>query len=120
MGYAAKEMGSSDNLQSQAIGLIFAFPCLATVAVALRIYSRMLTRSFGAGQSGTSVIPYLFLKYMILTMDRRLVYLRRISESLNHADHRIISLIDRQILYWAETFTSYKGKIRRRPRTDSS
>jgi hypothetical protein len=42
-------MGSSDNLQPQAIGLIFAFPSLATVAVALRLYSRTLTKSFAAG-----------------------------------------------------------------------
>ncbi|KAJ5890289.1 hypothetical protein N7504_011099 [Penicillium tannophilum] len=62
-------MGSSNNLQPQAIGLIFAFPSLATVAVALRIYSRTLTRSFGA--------------------DDWFIY---------------IALI----LYWAETFTSYK------------
>lgn len=43
-------MGSSDNLQPQAIGLIFAFPCFATVAVALRVYSRTLMKSFAAGQ----------------------------------------------------------------------
>lgn len=41
---------ATDNLQPQAIGLIFAFPALATVAVALRLYSRTLTKSFGAGQ----------------------------------------------------------------------
>ncbi|KAJ5106517.1 hypothetical protein N7456_003192 [Penicillium angulare] len=41
-------MGSSDSLQPQAIGLIFGFPAVATAAVALRIYSRALTRSFGA------------------------------------------------------------------------
>ncbi|KAJ5338899.1 hypothetical protein N7452_005627 [Penicillium brevicompactum] len=39
---------AGDNLQPQAIGLIFAFPALATVAVALRLYSRTLTKSFGA------------------------------------------------------------------------
>lgn len=43
-------MGSNDNLQSQAIGLIFAFPCFASAAVALRLYSRTLTKSFAAGQ----------------------------------------------------------------------
>lgn len=43
-------MGSSDNLQPQAIALIFAFPCFATVAVALRLYTRTLTKSFAAGQ----------------------------------------------------------------------
>lgn len=42
---------AGDNLQPQAIGLIFAFPALATVAVALRLYSRTLTKSFGAGQT---------------------------------------------------------------------
>ncbi|KAJ5753264.1 hypothetical protein N7520_010181 [Penicillium odoratum] len=62
-------MGSGDNLQPQAIGLIFGFPALATVAVALRVYSRTLTRSFGA--------------------DDWVIY---------------IALI----LYWAETYTSYK------------
>ncbi|CAI7578900.1 unnamed protein product [Penicillium viridicatum] len=41
-------MGSSDNLQPQAIALIFAFPCFATVAVALRLYTRTLTKSFAA------------------------------------------------------------------------
>jgi hypothetical protein len=46
-------MGSSDNLQPQAISLVLAFPCVATAAVTLRVYSRMLTRSFGAGQSAT-------------------------------------------------------------------
>ncbi|PYI01106.1 hypothetical protein BO78DRAFT_411746 [Aspergillus sclerotiicarbonarius CBS 121057] len=39
-------MTSSDNLQSQAIGLIFAFPAVATLAVALRIYSRLYTGGF--------------------------------------------------------------------------
>jgi hypothetical protein len=43
-------MGSSDNLQPQAIGLIFAFPSVATVVVALRLYSRTLTKSFAAGK----------------------------------------------------------------------
>ncbi|KAK1148038.1 hypothetical protein N8T08_010672 [Aspergillus melleus] len=40
-------MAPKDNLQSQAIGLIFGFPAVATVAVALRLYSRLLTRTFG-------------------------------------------------------------------------
>ncbi|OQE42114.1 hypothetical protein PENCOP_c004G05862 [Penicillium coprophilum] len=62
-------MDSSDNLQPQAIGLIFAFPCFASVAVALRLYSRMLTKSFAA-------------------------------------DDWVICVA--MILYWAETFTSYK------------
>lgn len=43
-------MAPEDNLQSQAIGLIFGFPAVATVAVALRLYSRTLTRTFGAGK----------------------------------------------------------------------
>ncbi|KAJ5811224.1 hypothetical protein N7447_010740 [Penicillium robsamsonii] len=62
-------MGSSDNLQPQAIGLIFAFPCFASVAVALRLYSRTLTKSFAA-------------------------------------DDWVICVA--MIMYWAETFTSYK------------
>lgn len=49
-------MGSSDNLQPQAIALIFAFPCFATVAVALRLYSRTLTKSFAAGQFDDSIL----------------------------------------------------------------
>lgn len=48
-------MSSSDNLQPQAIALIFAFPCFATVAVALRLYSRTLTKSFAAGQSNVAI-----------------------------------------------------------------
>ncbi|KGO64306.1 hypothetical protein PEX1_046550 [Penicillium expansum] len=62
-------MASSDNLQGQAIGLIFAFPCFASVAVALRLYSRTLTQSFAA-------------------------------------DDWVICVAI--IMYWAETFTSYK------------
>ena len=38
-----------DNIQAQAIALVFAFPAAATVALALRIYSRALTRTFGSG-----------------------------------------------------------------------
>ncbi|KAL4767975.1 hypothetical protein BDW60DRAFT_211469 [Aspergillus nidulans var. acristatus] len=37
-----------DNLQAQAIGMIFAFPAVATVAVLLRVYIRLWTRSFAA------------------------------------------------------------------------
>ncbi|KAL4900865.1 hypothetical protein BDW74DRAFT_182450 [Aspergillus multicolor] len=37
-----------DNLQAQAIGMIFAFPAVATVAVLLRVYIRVWTRSFAA------------------------------------------------------------------------
>jgi hypothetical protein len=39
-----------DNLQAQAIGMIFAFPAVATVAVLLRVYIRLWTRSFAAGK----------------------------------------------------------------------
>ncbi|KAB8231606.1 uncharacterized protein BDW43DRAFT_281943 [Aspergillus alliaceus] len=39
---------SSDNLQPQAIALIFAFPAVATIVVALRIYIRVWTRTFAA------------------------------------------------------------------------
>lgn len=38
-----------DNIQWQAIALIFAFPAAATVALALRIYSRFLIRAFAIG-----------------------------------------------------------------------
>jgi hypothetical protein len=37
-----------DNLQAQAIALIFIFPVAATVALALRVYSRSLTRTFAS------------------------------------------------------------------------
>ncbi|KAJ5627617.1 hypothetical protein N7490_009845 [Penicillium lividum] len=57
-------MGSNDNLQAQAIGLIFGFPALATVAVALRVYSRTLTRSFGA------VIIYTYIGYNVWDIPR--------------------------------------------------
>ncbi|PMD44537.1 hypothetical protein L207DRAFT_421593, partial [Hyaloscypha variabilis F] len=36
------------NLQGKAIGITFAFPALAPIAVGLRFYSRSLTRTFGA------------------------------------------------------------------------
>lgn len=38
-----------DNLQAQAIGLIFGFPVAATVVVLLRVYIRVWMRSFAAG-----------------------------------------------------------------------
>ena len=38
-----------DNLQAQAITLIFIFPVAATIALALRLYSRTLTRTFASG-----------------------------------------------------------------------
>lgn len=38
-----------DNLQAQAIGLIFGFPAAATVVVLLRVYIRAWMRSFAAG-----------------------------------------------------------------------
>lgn len=38
-----------DNLQAQAIGLIFGFPAAATVVVLLRVYIRVWMRSFAAG-----------------------------------------------------------------------
>ncbi|KAL4814968.1 hypothetical protein BDW67DRAFT_191983 [Aspergillus spinulosporus] len=37
-----------DNLQARASGMIFAFPVVATVAVLLRVYIRLWTRSFAA------------------------------------------------------------------------
>lgn len=39
-----------DNLQAQAIALIFIFPVAATIALALRLYSRSLTRTFASGE----------------------------------------------------------------------
>ncbi len=39
-----------DNLQAQAIGLIFGFPAAATVVVLLRVYIRVWMRSFAAGK----------------------------------------------------------------------
>lgn len=41
---------SHKTIQPLAVGLIFAFPTIATVALALRIYSRSLTRTFAAGK----------------------------------------------------------------------
>lgn len=38
-----------DNLQAQAIALIFIFPVAATIALTLRLYSRSLTRTFASG-----------------------------------------------------------------------
>lgn len=38
-----------DSRQAQAFTITFVFPIIATVALALRLYSRSLTRSFGAG-----------------------------------------------------------------------
>ncbi|KIM98242.1 hypothetical protein OIDMADRAFT_43326 [Oidiodendron maius Zn] len=58
-----------DSIQPQAIALVFAFPAAATAALALRIYSRALTRTFGSDD------------WVILFAG---------------------------VLYWAETFTSYK------------
>ncbi|CAI7652910.1 unnamed protein product [Penicillium crustosum] len=64
-------MSSSDNLQPQAIALIFAFPCFATVAVALRLYSRTLTKSFAAVRllvhesNDSSVIIYVYIGYNV-------------------------------------------------------
>ncbi|KAL3478335.1 hypothetical protein BJX99DRAFT_256662 [Aspergillus californicus] len=37
-----------DNLQAQAIGLIFGFPAAATIVVLLRVYIRVWTRTFAA------------------------------------------------------------------------
>lgn len=42
-----------DNLQAQAIGLIFGFPAAATVVVLLRVYIRVWMRSFAAGMHPT-------------------------------------------------------------------
>ncbi|KAG4025152.1 hypothetical protein MFRU_065g00250 [Monilinia fructicola] len=58
-----------DSRQAQAFTITFVFPIIATVALALRLYSRSLTRSFGA-------------------------------------DDWVICFA--QVVYWAETFTSYK------------
>jgi hypothetical protein len=38
-----------DNIQGKAVALIFAFPAVATLALALRVYSRAITRSFASG-----------------------------------------------------------------------
>lgn len=40
---------SHDNLRTQALAINYLFPSIGTVAVALRLYSRSLTRSFGSG-----------------------------------------------------------------------
>lgn len=61
-----------DSRQSQAFALTFVFPIIATIALALRLYSRSLTRSFAA-------------------------------------DDWVICFA--MILYWAETYTSYKVVI---------
>lgn len=39
-----------NNIQGQAIALILGFPVAATVALALRIYSRILTGTFASGK----------------------------------------------------------------------
>lgn len=38
-----------DNIQSLVVTLVFVFPVVATIALALRLYSRTLTRNFAAG-----------------------------------------------------------------------
>jgi hypothetical protein len=38
-----------DNIQPLTVALIFIFPVIATVSLALRIYSRTLTRTFASG-----------------------------------------------------------------------
>jgi len=38
-----------DTLQPQALTITFFFPAIATVALALRYYSRSLTRTFASG-----------------------------------------------------------------------
>jgi len=53
-GYASLD---HSNLQGHAIGITFAFPVLATLAVGLRFYSRSLTRTFGAGMSCCHAAP---------------------------------------------------------------
>lgn len=53
---------SHDNIQGKAVALIFAFPAVATLALALRVYSRAITRSFASGM--------LFMLPMILFCGR--------------------------------------------------
>jgi hypothetical protein len=40
-----------DNLQALSIALTFLFPAAATVSLALRLYSRSLTRTFALGKN---------------------------------------------------------------------
>lgn len=40
-----------DNIQAQAVAIIFVFPAVATLAVALRLYSRALIRAFALGMA---------------------------------------------------------------------
>lgn len=47
-----------DNIQWKVIALIFAFPAVATVALALRVYSRAITRSFASGMRSLALIDF--------------------------------------------------------------
>ncbi|PWY85074.1 hypothetical protein BO70DRAFT_370587 [Aspergillus heteromorphus CBS 117.55] len=70
-------MTSSDNLQSQVIGLILAFPAVATVAVVLRICSRIYIANFALEDDwiicfsgilywGETISSYYVIKYQYL------------------------------------------------------
>ncbi|KAF9248238.1 hypothetical protein DTO013E5_5258 [Penicillium roqueforti] len=101
-------MGSNDNLQSQAIGLIFAFPCFASAAVALRLYSRTLTKSFAA------VIIYTYIGYNVwdIPNDYPAILGSKYTYATELLYNPILALVKTSILLFLLRLTGQKHSVR--------
>ncbi|KAL4762092.1 uncharacterized protein BDW70DRAFT_149544 [Aspergillus foveolatus] len=119
-----------DNLQVQAIGMIFAFPAVATVAVLLRAYIRLWTRSFAAddwvicvagilywGETVTSyfVIKYNYVGYHIwdVPSDWDSTPGAKFSYATELLYNPILALIKTSILLFLLRLTGQKKAVRR-------
>ncbi|GAQ08679.1 hypothetical protein ALT_6000 [Aspergillus lentulus] len=120
----------SDTLQPQAIALIFAFPAAATIVVGLRIYSRLLTRTFAAddwvicfaevlywAETITSyyVIKYMYIGYHVWDVPKD--FPAALGAKFSYATlllyNPILALIKTSILLFLLRLTGQKVNVRR-------
>ncbi|KAF4163587.1 hypothetical protein CNMCM6936_000579 [Aspergillus lentulus] len=120
----------SDTLQPQAIALIFAFPAAATIVVGLRIYSRLLTRTFAAddwvicfaevlywAETVTSyyVIKYMYIGYHVWDVPKD--FPAALGAKFSYATlllyNPILALIKTSILLFLLRLTGQKVNVRR-------
>ncbi|KAJ5963703.1 uncharacterized protein N7479_003579 [Penicillium vulpinum] len=122
-------MGSSDSLQPQAIGLIFAFPCFASAAVALRLYSRSLTKSFAADDwvicvaiimywmetfTSYKVIIYMYIGYNVwdIPTDYPVILGNKYSYVTEILYNPVLALVKTSILLFLLRLTGQKNSVR--------
>ncbi|ESZ91316.1 hypothetical protein SBOR_8291 [Sclerotinia borealis F-4128] len=119
-----------DNLQAQALAITFVFPAIATVALALRLFSRSLTRSFAADDwiicfamviywaetyTSTKVIKYNYVGVHIwdLPADWDSVPGAKYGYATELIYNPILALVKTSILLFLLRLTGQKSNVRR-------